>query len=186
MPVACLVGTSVSVKNLFFNVPARRNFLKSDTVEINHILEEFYRIALVNQDVTLSLFNNNKEVLHLTPSNQKQRILRIFGSSLNEKLVPVEQLTDIVEIKGFVGKPENAKKTRGEQYFFVNGRYIRHPFFHHAIEGAYRQLIPEGYFPSYFIYFSVDPSSLDVNIHPTKTEVKFLNDKTIYSILNLL
>lgn len=183
-PVSCPDGTSFSVKNLFFNVPARRNFLKSDTVETNHIMEEFYRVALVNQDITFSLFNNNREVLHLSPSNLKQRILQIFGNSLNEKLVPVEQETAVVSIKGFVGKPENAKKTRGEQYFFVNGRFIRQPFFHHAIDGAYRQLLPEGYFPAYFIYFSVDPAALDVNIHPTKTEVKFLDDKVIYSILH--
>ncbi len=184
IPCSTSPGTTFSVKNLFFNVPARRNFLKSELTETNQIFEEFYRVSLVHPDVQFILVNNGKEVYHLTPVNMKQRIVQLFGGATQEKLVPVGQETDIVHIKGFVGKPENARKTRGEQYFFVNGRYIRHPFFHHAVDTAYRQLIPEGYFPSYFIYLEVEPSTLDVNIHPTKTEVKFLNDKVIYSILH--
>ncbi len=181
---ACSTGTSVSVKNLFFNVPARRNFLKSDTVETNQIMEEFFRVALVHPETAFSFFLNGKETYHLVSGNLKQRILQIFGSHMNEKLVPVEQETMVANIRGFTGKPQHARKSRGEQYFFVNGRFIRHPYFHHAVDTAYRQLIPEGHFPAYFIFFDLDPADLDVNIHPTKTEVKFLNEKAIYSILH--
>ncbi|HRY33829.1 MAG TPA: DNA mismatch repair endonuclease MutL [Bacteroidales bacterium] len=180
---ACPTGTSVSVKNLFFNVPARRNFLKSDTMETNQMMEEFFRVALVHPETAFSFFLNGKETYHLIPGNLRQRILQIFGNHMNEKLVPVEQDTVVVNIRGFAGKPQHARKTRGEQYFFVNGRFIRHPYFHHAVDTAYRQLIPEKHFPAYFIFFELDPADLDVNIHPTKTEVKFLNEKAIYAIL---
>lgn len=183
-PCSCPTGTSISVKNLFFNTPARRNFLKADITEFNHILEEFNRIALVNKDISFHFFNQGKEVYHLYKSILKHRIASLFGQAQNEKLVVLEQKSEVVDIYGFISKPEAAKKTRGEQYFFVNNRYIRHPYYHHAVESAFRELIPENYYPGYFIFLEVDPSSLDVNIHPTKTEVKFLNDKTIYSILN--
>jgi DNA mismatch repair protein MutL len=182
-PCPCPNGTSIAVKNLFFNVPARRNFLKSDTAENNHILEEFFRIALVNQDTNLSFFNNGKQQYQLTAVNLKQRIAQLFGQVFAERLVNIGAETDLVTIKGFIGKPEFARKTRGEQYFFVNNRYFRHPFFHHAVDNAYRDLMPANHFPTYFIFFEIDPSHIDVNIHPTKTEIKLLNDKVIYSLL---
>jgi len=182
-PSPCTNGTSIAVKNLFFNVPARRNFLKSDTAENSHILEEFYRVALVNQDVNFSFFNNNKQQYQLTAVNLKQRIAQLFGQVFGERLVNIAAETDLVTIKGFIGKPEYARKTRGEQYFFVNNRYVRHPFFHHAVDNAFRDLMPANHFPTYFIFFEVDPQTIDINIHPTKTEIKLLNDKVIYSLL---
>ncbi len=182
-PCSCAAGTTISVKNLFFNTPARRNFLKADITEFNHILEEFNRVALVHKDINFHFYNQGKEVFRLYKSILKQRISSLFGQAKQEQLVAVEQSSELVHIYGFIGKPESARKTRGEQYFFVNNRFIRHPYFHHAIESAYRELIPENFYPGYFIYLEVDPATLDVNIHPTKTEVKFLNDKLIYSIL---
>ncbi|MCX6272363.1 MAG: DNA mismatch repair endonuclease MutL [Bacteroidetes bacterium] len=181
---SCVNGTSFSVKNLFYNVPARRNFLKSDPVEINQIQEEFIRVALVNQDINFILVSNNKEIFNLPTSNIRQRIIHLFGSGIADKLVPVQQKSEVVQISGFIGKPERARKSRGEQYFFVNGRFIKHPYFHYAVDSAYQQLIPEKYYPAYFIHFEVNPAELDVNIHPTKTEVKFQHEKVIYSILH--
>ena len=183
IPCSCPVGTTVSVKNLFFNVPARRYFLKTDTVELRHIIEEFQRVALVNPEIEFSFHQNDKLVFQLERSTLRQRISAIFGAHLNEKLVPVELQTELVTISGFVAKPEFVRKTRGEQYFFANNRFIRHPYLHHAVESAYQELIPDGSFPVYFLYIDVDPQTIDINIHPTKTEVNFQNGQVIYASL---
>ena len=181
--VSCPDGTNISVKNLFFNVPARRNFLKSNTVETRHIIEEFNRIALVNPDIEFSFVHNERQIFKLPVSNLKQRITGIMGSNYSQRLVPVEQKTDKVNISGFIGKPEFAKKTRGEQYFFVNNRFIKHPYLNHAVDNAFQELLPNKAFPSYFVYFDIDPKQIDINIHPTKTEVNFQDNKLIYAIL---
>jgi DNA mismatch repair protein MutL len=182
-PCSCPVGTTVSVKNLFFNVPARRYFLKTDTVELRHVIEEFQRVALVNPEIELTFHQNDKLVFQLDRSTLRQRISAIFGAHLNEKLVPVELVTELVNVSGFVAKPEFVRKTRGEQYFFANNRFIRHPYLHHAVESAYQELIPDGSFPVYFLYIDVDPQTIDINIHPTKTEVNFQNGQVIYASL---
>ena len=176
-------GTSIKVKNLFYNVPARRNFLKSDTVEMRHITEEFTRIALANPEIKMQLFHNNNEIYHLTKGNFRQRIVNIIGGKKNEKLVPIEEETSVVELSGFIGKPESAKRTRGEQYFFVNGRFIKNHYLHHAVSKAFEDLIPSNYFPSYFINLQIDPKLIDINIHPTKTEIKFEDEQAIYAIM---
>ncbi len=183
-PVACQDGTSISVKNLFFNVPARRNFLKSNTLELKYIIEEFFRVTMVNPGIAFTFHNNDKVLYQLPPSNLKQRLVALLGAAYNQRLVPVDQESGIVSISGFIGKPEFAKKTRGEQYFFTNGRFIKNPYLHHAIENAYRELIPNDAFPTYFIYLEVDPKTIDINIHPTKTEVNFQDIKSIYAILH--
>jgi DNA mismatch repair protein MutL len=180
-PVACQQGTTFLIRTLFYNVPARRNFLKSDNVEFRHILEEFQRVALVHPDIEFSLFNNDKPVFQLSKGNLRQRIVHLFGNQINEKLLPVEAKTELVSVIGYIGKPETARKTRGEQYFFANGRYIRHPYLHHAVEQAFEELIPESAIPSYFLYIEVDPSTIDINIHPTKTEVNFQNGQVLYA-----
>jgi len=182
-PVACQQGTTFNVKNLFYNIPARRYFLKSDNVEFRHILEEFQHVALVHPDIEFSLFNSDKPVFQLTKGNIRQRIVHIFGNQINEKLLPVEVKTDLVSVSGYVGKPETARKTRGEQYFFANGRYIKHPYLHHAVEQAFEELIPDSAIPSYFIYIEVDPTTIDINIHPTKTEVNFQNGQLLYATI---
>lgn len=182
-PCTTANGTSIAVKNLFFNVPARRNFLKSNTAELRHITEEFLRVALVNTDVGFSLQANNKLIYQLKPSGLKERIVAIYGNNYKERLVPVEQKSSIANISGFVGKPEFARKTRGEQYFFVNGRFIRHAYLHHSIDQAYQEVLPADTFPSYFIYIDTDPDRIDINIHPTKTEVNFQDQQHIYAIL---
>ena len=182
-PCSCEKGSSLSVKNLFFNVPARRNFLKTDNVEYTHIHEEFVRIAFVHPEIAFSLYHNDKLEYNLPKSTLKQRIINIMGNPNKERLIPVEQASDIVNISGFIGKPEFAKKTRGEQYMFVNKRFIKHAYFHHAIASAFEEVIPAKHFPSYFIYFDIDPKLIDVNIHPTKTEIKFQDEKLIYSML---
>jgi DNA mismatch repair protein MutL len=183
-PVSTPDGTSISVKNLFFNVPARRNFLKSNTLELKYIIEEFLRVALVNTEVAFTFYNHDR-ILHQAPvSNLKQRLVALLGNAYNQRLIPVSQETGIVNIHGFIGKPEFSKKTRGEQYFFANGRFIKNPYLHHAIENAFQQLIPKDSFPTYFIYLTVDPKNIDVNIHPTKTEVNFQDIKSIYAILH--
>lgn len=182
-PVATPKGTSFSIKNLFYNVPARRHFLKSDNVEYRHILEEFQRVALVNPDIEFTFYNNEKLVHQLPKGNLKQRIVHIFGTQMNEKLLAVDVQTEDVTIQGYIGRPENARKTRGEQYFFANGRYIRHPYLHHAVEQAFEELIPDGAIPSYFLFMDVNPSAIDVNIHPTKTEVNFQHGQIIYATL---
>lgn len=183
-PVSCPNGTSVSVKNLFFNVPARRNFLKSNTLELKYIIEEFFRVTLVNPDLAFTFYNQDKLLFQLPPGNLRQRIINLYGSSYGQRLIPVEQETALVNISGFIGKPEFAKKTRGEQYFFTNGRYMRSPYLHHAVENAFKELIPDDSVPSYFIYMEVDPQTIDVNIHPTKTEINFQDIKSIYAILH--
>lgn len=182
-PVAMSTGTTLSIKNLFFNVPARRNFLKSNAVEMRHILEEFQRVALANPETAFSLLHNETEIFNLKPSNFRQRISTIFGNSFNERLVPVEEETDLVTIRGYVGKPEFAKRTRGEQYFFVNQRFIRDPYLHHAVANAFEELLSSGTYPSYFLLFEIDPARIDINIHPTKSEIKFEDDKSVYAIL---
>lgn len=177
------VGTSISVKNLFYNVPARRNFLKTDSVELRHIIEEFQRVAIPNPEIAFSLHHNNTEIFNLTSGNLKQRLMGIFGSSYNSRLVPVEEDTPIVQIKGFVIKPEFAKKTRGEQFFFLNKRFIKNGYLHHAVQAAFEQLLPSDSFASYFLLLDVDPKTIDINIHPTKTEVKFEDEKAVYAFL---
>jgi DNA mismatch repair protein MutL len=182
-PCACPAGTSLMIKNLFFNVPARRNFLKSDSAELRHIIEEFQRISLVNPSISFTFINNGKPLFQLPHSGLKQRIANVMGSGNLEKLITLNQETEVVKISGFIGKPESARKTKGEQYFFANNRYIRHPYLNHAVEEAFKDLIPEGYFPSYFIFLEVDPGHIDINIHPTKTEVNFQDHQSIYSTL---
>jgi len=179
----CPIGTSFEVKNIFYNVPARRNFLKSDNVEFGHIREELERIALAHPEIGFSLFHNGQVVLELRACILRKRIEDLFGKGIQEKLVPIEEQTDIVKISGFVVKPEGARKTRGEQFLFVNNRFFRDNYFNHAISKAFDGLIADKTFPSYFIYFDINPSKIDVNIHPTKTEIKFEEDRFIYSIL---
>jgi DNA mismatch repair protein MutL len=181
----CVValGTSFEVKNLFFNIPARSNFLKSDAMEFRHIEEEFERIALAHPECAFTLHHNNQEVYNLQAVNLRKRIVDVLGKSANDKLVPIEEKTDIVSIHGYVLKPEFARKTRGEQYFFVNNRFFKDHYFNHAVNRAFDGLIQPKFFPGYFIFFEVNPAKLDVNIHPTKTEIKFEEDKFIYSIL---
>ena len=176
-------GTSFSVKNLFFNIPARRNFLKSETVEHRHIVDEFHRIALAHPNIYFTFYHNGSEMFNLPQSNLRQRIVNIFSGKTNEKLVPVEEITEIVSIKGFVSKPEFAKKNRGEQFFFVNSRYIKSGYLHHAVMAAYEGLLPVGAQPSYFLYLEVPPNTIDINIHPTKTEIKFDDEHALYAIL---
>ena len=177
-------GTTFTIKNLFFNVPARRNFLKSTQAEMRHIVEEFTRVTLMNPEIGFTLNSDGKEVYHLYPGNLKQRIMGLFGSNYEEKLLPVRQETDRVCIDGYIVKAEFAKKTRGEQYFFVNKRFIKHPYLHHAIENAYMEMISSDSFPGYFLNIEVDPADIDINIHPTKTEVNFLEVKLVYAILH--
>lgn len=177
-------GTTFSVKNLFFNVPARRNFLKSPAAELRHIVEEFTRVTLMNPEVGFTFTSDGKELYHLYPGNLKQRIMGLFGNNYESKLLAVNQETDRVSIHGYIVKAEFAKKTRGEQYFFVNKRFIKHPYLHHAIENAFLEMIPKDSFPGYFLDIEVDPADIDVNIHPTKTEVNFLDVKLVYAILH--
>ena len=176
-------GTSFAVKNLFFNIPARRNFLKSETVEFRHVMDEFQRVAMAHPSISFTLIHNGSELYNLPSSNFRQRIVAIFGGKTNEKLVPVAEDTELVKIAGFVGKPEYAKKSRGEQFFFVNDRYIKSPYLHHAIMSAYEGLLKEGNQPSYFLYLQVPPHTIDINIHPTKTEIKFDDEHSLYAIL---
>lgn len=176
-------GTSVSVKNLFYNVPARRNFLRSNQVEMRHILDEFYRIALAHPDLSLQLIHNELEVFQLSPSKLSQRIVSIFGKNYQKQLAYCAEETPLLKIQGYIGKPEYAKKTRGEQFFFVNQRYIRHAYLHHAVTSAFEDLIPQDSFPFYVLYLEVDPQHIDINIHPTKTEVKFDDERTFYALI---
>ncbi len=179
----CPVGTSISIKNLFFNVPARRNFLKSNQVETRHIMDEFMRVALAHTNVEMNFYHDGDELFNLKPTKLRQRIVDLFGKTFNEKLVPINEETSIAKIHGFLGKPEFARKRRGEQFFFVNDRFIRSPYLNHAISSAYDELLAEKTYPAYFIFFTVDPSFIDINIHPTKTEIKFEDEKSIYAIL---
>ena len=182
-PCPCKPGTTIAVKNLFFNVPARRNFLKSDNAETRHILEEFHRVALIQPDIAFSLTHNNKLIYKLPRSSEKSRIVGILGKVYDQRLLPVEQKTDLLTIKGFIVKPQYAKKTRGEQYFFVNHRFIKHSYLNHAVTNAFSELLPADAFPSYFIHIEIDPADIDVNIHPTKTEVNFKDARYVYAVL---
>ncbi|MCL6265380.1 DNA mismatch repair endonuclease MutL [Flagellimonas myxillae] len=181
--VATPKGTSISVKNLFFNIPARRNFLKSNQVELRHITDEFHRVALVHPNVEFHFYNNGSEIFNLPRASHRQRISHVFGSKMTERLVPVEEETEVVNITGFICKAEFAKKSRGEQFFFANNRFIKSPYLHHAVVSAFEGLIKPDAFPGYFIYLEVDPKSIDINIHPTKTEVKFDDEHTLYAML---
>ncbi len=180
---ACKSGTVMKIKNLFYNVPARRKFLRSDKVEMRHITEEFIRIALANPAISMRLYHNEKEIYHLNKSNLRKRIIHLFGKRKDETLVPINEKTTLVNIEGFIGKPESAKRTRGEQYFFVNKRFIKSQYLNHSIKKAFEELIPNNYFPTYFINLNVKPHLIDINIHPNKTEIKFQNESDIYSIM---
>jgi DNA mismatch repair protein MutL len=184
-PCQTPAGTSFSIKNLFFNVPARRNFLKSNTVEFRHIMDEFERVALANPSVFLSLHHNGQEVFHLPAGNLRQRIVGVFGKDTNKKLVPVGEDTDAVRLSGFVGKPEFAKKTRGEQFFFVNNRFIKSQYLNHAVQAAFEDLMPRDGFPMYFVFIEIDPSRIDINVHPTKQEIKFDDERLVYNYLKV-
>lgn len=182
-PVALPGGTSIAMKNLFFNVPARRNFLKSNPAELRHIVDEFTRVALAFPAIFFSLTSNGQEVMHLEKGSLKQRIVQILGSSQAPKLVSVQENTDYLNIYGFVGKPETAKKTRGDQYFFVNNRFIRSAYLNHAVMNAYRDMIPQENFPLYVLFIDLDPEQLDINVHPTKQEIKFEDEKIVYAFI---
>ena len=176
-------GTSIAVKNLFYNIPARRNFLKSNSVETRHIIDEFQRVALAHPSIEFSMYHNESEVYRLDSSNLRQRIVAILGKKTNEKLVPIDETTDVITISGFVSKPEYAKKKRGEQFFFVNDRFIKNSYLHHAVVNAFDGLLGSGYHPSYFLYLTVPTNTIDINIHPTKTEIKFDNEQILYAII---
>jgi DNA mismatch repair protein MutL len=176
-------GTSIAVKNLFYNIPARRNFLKSDTLETRHIIDEFQRVALAHPHIAFSLYHNNNNVYQLAASNLRQRIVGVFGKKTNERLVPIKEETELVKIEGFIAKPQYAKKKRGEQFFFANNRFIKSNYLHHAVITAFEGLLGAGYHPTYFLYLDVPTAQIDINIHPTKTEVKFENEKALYAII---
>jgi DNA mismatch repair protein MutL len=181
--IAAPKGTSILVKNLFYNIPARRNFLKSNPVEMRHILDEFQRIALANPEIKFSLIQNEQETYSLPVEKLGKRIVDLFGKSYREQLAACEENTNYVSIKGYVGRPEYAKKTRGEQFFFVNNRFIKSSYLHHAVMSAYERLVPEGTFPFYVLFLTIDPAHIDINVHPTKTEIKFDDERSIYAIL---
>ena len=183
-PVAAPVGSNFKVKNLFFNIPARRKFLKSVQTELNNIVTEFERVALVNCDVEFSLSHNGNEMISLPPSSFRQRIVNLFGKRINSQLIEVDVMSSLINIKGFVGAPESAKKKGALQYFFVNGRYMRHPYFAKAVAEAYGEIIPQGEQVPFFLCFDVDPSRIDVNIHPTKTEIKFEDEFSLWKIIS--
>lgn len=176
-------GTSISIKNLFYNTPARRNFLKSNAVEMRYIIDELQRIALANPQVFFTLHHNGQEVYHLPATTVKQRIIHLFGNNYNERLVPVEEDTMVVKLQGFVGKPEFARRTRGEQFFFVNNRFIKDAYLNHAVLMAFKELLPEDTFPLYVLFIEIDPAKIDINVHPTKTEIKYQDEQTIYAII---
>ncbi len=176
-------GTSISVKNLFYNVPARRNFLKSNSVEMRHIMDEFVRIALAHPEVAFSFYHNDLELFNLPEETLSKRAVSLLGGSYREQLIPCKEETDFITISGYIGKPESARKTRGDQFFFVNNRYIRSNYLHHAVMHAFEELIPTDSFPFYILFIEIDPSHIDVNVHPTKTEIKFDDEKTVYAII---
>jgi DNA mismatch repair protein MutL len=182
-PCSCPVGSSFSVKNLFFNIPARRRFLKSDNTEIRHIVNEFQKIVLAHPEIRFSLHHNDSEIYNLVSGNLRQRIIGVFGKQINQDLITLETETSLINIKGFIGKPENARRTYGEQFFFVNNRFMKHPYFHKAVVEAYQNILPVEAIPSYFIFMEADPASIDINIHPTKTEIKFEDERSIWQIL---
>ena len=182
-PCSVPTGTATSIKNLFYNTPARRNFLKSNPVEMRHIVEEFQRVALANPNIFFTLHHDGQEVYHLPAAMLKQRIVHLFGNNYNQRLVPVEEDTSIIKLRGYVGKPEFARKTRGEQFFFVNHRYIRDAYLNHAVLAAFEELLPDESFPLYVLFIDIDPSKIDINVHPTKTEIKYQDEKSIYAII---
>ena len=183
-PTACSNGTNFQIKNLFFNIPARRKFLKSNATELRHIVVEIQRISLANPEISFSLHHNGSLVYDLKGENPRKRIVSMFGKNMNQSLVDVVCDTPLVKIKGYVGQPKYAKKTFGEQFLFVNNRYFKHPFFHKAVTQAYEKLMTSDMIPSYFLHFQIDPSSIDINIHPTKTEIKFEDERAIWGLLN--
>ncbi len=182
-PCSCPPGSSFSVKNLFYNIPARRKFLKSDNTEMRHIVNEFQKIVLAHPDIRFYLYHNDTEVYNLSAGNLRQRIIGVFGKQINQDLITLETETSLIVIKGFIGKPENARRTFGEQFFFVNNRFMKHPYFHKAVAEAYQNILPPEAIPSYFIFMEADPASIDINIHPTKTEIKFEDERAIWQIL---
>ncbi len=181
--IATPTGTNIAVKNLFYNIPARRNFLKSDTVETRHVIDEFQRVSLTHPEISFRLIHNENEIYHLKESNLRKRIISVFGAKMNEKLVPISEDTEMISMSGFVAKPIFSKKKRGEQFFFVNNRFVRSPYLNHAVVAAFEGLLEQGSHPSYFLYLTVPTKSIDINIHPTKTEIKFEDEKAIYAIL---
>ncbi|HDR67957.1 MAG TPA: DNA mismatch repair endonuclease MutL, partial [Bacteroidaceae bacterium] len=182
-PVSCPAGSNFQVKNLFFNVPARRKFLKSEQSELRHIITEYNHLALTCTAIEFNLIHNNTEIYHLPPTNLRQRIVGIFGKSANHYLLPLETDTTLIKISGFIGKPEYARKTFGEQFFFVNNRFMRHPYFHKAVIKAYENILAPDHIPAYFIFFETDPAKIDINIHPTKTEIKFEDEHAVWQML---
>jgi len=181
--ISCLPGTNLLIKNLFFNVPARRNFLKSNSVEMRHVIDEFQRVALANPGVAFSLFHNDQEVYNLPAGKLSRRIVDMFGKTYREQLNACEETTPYVTVHGFIGKPESARKTRNEQFFFVNNRFVKHNYLHHAVIGAYEGTLPDGSHPFYVLFIEIDPSHIDINIHPTKTEIKFDDERSVYAIM---
>ncbi len=183
-PIGAANGTSICVKNLFYNIPARRSFLKSNPAEMRHIIDEFQRVALAKPHIAFSLHHDGLEVYRLPAAALKQRVVHLFGNNYNERLIPVAEETTIINLKGFIGKPEFAKKTRGEQFFFVNDRFIKDAYLNHAVNKAYQDLLPDDNFPLYVLFIDIDPAKIDVNVHPTKTEIKYLDEKSIYAIIH--
>lgn len=182
-PCTCPAGTSISVKNLFYNIPARRNFLKSNPVEMRHIIDEFTRVALAHPSIHFTLHHDGQEVFHLPATQLKQRILHLLGNNYNEKLVPMVEETNVIKVNGFIGKPSFAKRTRGDQFFFVNNRFIKDSYLNHAVLMAYQGLLPPDTFPLYVLFIEIDPAKIDINVHPTKTEIKYQDEKTIYAVI---
>lgn len=182
-PCATAAGTSICVKNLFYNIPARRNFLKSNPVETRHIIDEFQRVSLAHPNIHFTFHHDGQEVYHLPATQLKQRIVHLLGNNYNERLVPLDEETSIIQVKGFIGKPSFAKKTRGDQFFFVNNRFIKDGYLNHAVMIAYEQLLPEDCFPLYVLFIEIDPAKIDINVHPTKTEIKYQDEKAIYAII---
>jgi DNA mismatch repair protein MutL len=182
-PTACEKGTNISVKNLFYNIPARRNFLKSNAVEMRHIIEEFQRLALAHSDIAFSLYHDEELIYELAPSKLSQRVVALFGKSFQGQLAPCQEETTLVKITGYIGRPESARKTRGEQFIFVNQRYIRNNYLNHAVTSAFEGLLPDGNFPFYVLFIEIDPKHIDVNVHPTKTEIKFDDERAVYGVV---
>ncbi len=182
-PCSCPKGSTFSVKNLFYNIPARRKFLKSDNTELRHIFNEFQKVVLAHPEIRFTLYHNDVEIYNLVTGNNRQRIIGVFGKQINQELITLETETSLISIKGFIGKPENARRTYGEQFFFVNNRFMKHPYFHKAVTEAYQNILPPDAIPAYFIFMESDPASIDINIHPTKTEIKFEDERAIWQIL---
>lgn len=182
-PCQCNAGTSICIKNLFYNTPARRNFLKGNPVEMRHIIDEFQRVALANPHIFFTMHHDGQEVYHLPAASFKQRIIHLLGNQYNQRLVPVEEDTSIIKLRGFVGKPEFARRTRGEQFFFVNNRFIKDAYLNHAVMTAFEELLPDDCYPLYVLFIDIDPSKIDINVHPTKTEIKYQDEKAIYAII---